>query len=73
MSSLNISSSLDKIRKHIDYNYLNVSGAVIRSNRTSLDDHLSRAIKNDHVTVLGEKSGNAIVPLLSQLILSSIQ
>jgi hypothetical protein len=46
---------------------------VIRSNRTSLDDHLSRAIKNDHVTVLGEKIGNAIVPLLSQLILSSIQ
>jgi hypothetical protein len=66
MGSIDISSSLDKIRKHIDYNYVNDSGEVVRSNKTALDDHLSRVTKNDPVYVSGEKNGTAIVPLLTE-------
>lgn len=68
MNSFNITACLDKIRKHIDYDYINDSGQIIALKKSSLVEFLSHINKNEHALVVGETNGNASVPLLSDAI-----
>nr|XP_020176385.1 uncharacterized protein LOC109761985 isoform X1 [Aegilops tauschii subsp. strangulata]XP_040247677.1 uncharacterized protein LOC109761985 isoform X1 [Aegilops tauschii subsp. strangulata] len=65
MSSFNISIALNRIRKHMDYDFCDVYGVVIKPNKSSLVDYLSTIDKNEFAPVLGEKV-LTICPLLSE-------
>ncbi|KAE8806894.1 hypothetical protein D1007_16988 [Hordeum vulgare] len=65
MSSCNLLVALNSIRKHIDYDFCDVHGGIIKRNKSTLVAFLSRINKNELAPVSGEKIPT-ICPLLSE-------